>query len=72
VNLAELSCFTLLYRPEATGQDRVELLTGQMSTPEKLADIPLSGKKGHEALSCRFGRSPSAGSSASTITSRCS
>jgi 2-amino-4-deoxychorismate synthase len=50
VKLAELSCFTLLYRPEATGQDRVELLTGQMSTPEKLADIPLSGKKGYEAL----------------------
>lgn len=53
--------FALLHRPESLGADRVEILLGQVSTPARLADIPLadipqaarSGRPGgsrHEAL----------------------
>ncbi|MFF4568267.1 anthranilate synthase family protein [Streptomyces sp. NPDC001410] len=51
--------FALLHRPETLGPDRVEILLGQVSTPARLADIPLvdvadlAGRPGearHEAL----------------------
>ncbi|MFF4037620.1 anthranilate synthase family protein [Streptomyces sp. NPDC001816] len=51
--------FALLHRPETLGPDRVEILLGQVSTPARLADIPLAdvadlagrpGEARHEAL----------------------
>ncbi|WP_405588425.1 anthranilate synthase family protein [Streptomyces sp. NBC_01092] len=33
--------FALLHRPETLGLDRMEILLGQVSTPARLADIPL-------------------------------
>lgn len=48
--------FALLYRPETLGPDQVEVLIGRISTPARLADIPLLGQDGrpgaarHEAL----------------------
>ncbi|MCX5339643.1 anthranilate synthase family protein [Streptomyces atratus] len=48
--------FALLHRPETLGPDRVEILLGQISTPARLADIPLadqggrSGEARHETL----------------------
>ncbi|TXS49846.1 hypothetical protein EAO75_13975, partial [Streptomyces sp. uw30] len=34
--------FALLHRPETLGLDRMEILLGQVSTPARLADIPLA------------------------------
>jgi phenazine biosynthesis protein phzE len=34
--------FALLHRPEATGEDWLEVLVGEMSTPATLAQLPLS------------------------------
>ncbi|MEU0626295.1 anthranilate synthase family protein [Streptomyces sp. NPDC005989] len=48
--------FALLHRPETPGPDRVEILLGQVSTPARLADIPVGGRTGrpgeasHETL----------------------
>ncbi|GGT29985.1 anthranilate synthase family protein [Streptomyces purpureus] len=48
--------FALLHRPETLGADRVEILLGQVSTPARLADIPLTDRSGrpgearHETL----------------------
>ncbi|MDQ1018257.1 anthranilate synthase family protein [Streptomyces afghaniensis] len=48
--------FALLHRPEILGPDRVEILLGRVSTPARLADIPLADRTGrpgrarHEAL----------------------
>ncbi|MEU1124552.1 anthranilate synthase family protein [Streptomyces sp. NPDC005899] len=50
------SAFALLHRPEATGPDTLEVLTGTASTADTLADIPLSAEPGagaaarHEVL----------------------
>ena len=48
--------FVLLHRPETLGPDRLEILLGELSTPARLADIPLPAQTGrpgearHEAL----------------------
>ncbi|HEX6471019.1 MAG TPA: anthranilate synthase family protein [Streptosporangiaceae bacterium] len=47
--------FAILHRPEATGQDRLDVLVGEVSTPATLADIPLpdpttSAGERHETL----------------------
>lgn len=48
--------FALLHRPESTGQDNLDVLVGDVSTPGTLADIPLPddttrpGRPGHEVL----------------------
>ena len=38
--------FALLHRPETLGPDRMEILLGQVSTPARLADIPLADQAG--------------------------
>lgn len=38
--------FALLYRPETSGHGHLDLLVGQMSAPDTLADIPLPGIPG--------------------------
>jgi phenazine biosynthesis protein phzE len=38
--------FALLHRPEATGPGALELMVGEVSTPEALADIPLPDLSG--------------------------
>jgi phenazine biosynthesis protein phzE len=38
--------FALLYRPETTGPDRVEILLGEVSTPALLAGVPLPAQAG--------------------------
>ncbi|BCJ69448.1 chorismate-binding protein [Polymorphospora rubra] len=38
--------FALLHRPETLGPDRLEILLGQVSTPARLADIPLTDQAG--------------------------
>ncbi|MFI7019196.1 anthranilate synthase family protein [Streptomyces sp. NPDC050164] len=38
--------FALLHRPETLGPDRMEILLGQVSTPARLADIPLADRTG--------------------------
>lgn len=38
--------FALLHRPETLGPDRMEILLGQVSTPARLADIPLADHAG--------------------------
>ncbi|MFI6856794.1 anthranilate synthase family protein [Streptomyces sp. NPDC050416] len=38
--------FALLHRPETLGPDRVEILLGRVSTPARLADIPLADRTG--------------------------
>jgi len=53
---ARPGAFALLHRPETLDLDRVEILLGQVSTPARLADIPLAdqtrqlGEARHEAL----------------------
>ncbi|WP_049572075.1 anthranilate synthase family protein [Streptomyces sp. SBT349] len=44
--------FALLHRPDATGPDRLDVLTGEVSEPDTLADIPLprDADPGHQAL----------------------
>ncbi|HYS37621.1 MAG TPA: chorismate-binding protein, partial [Pseudonocardiaceae bacterium] len=43
--------FALLYRPESTGPDAVDVLVGDVSTVSSLADLPLSSSfPGHEVL----------------------
>jgi phenazine biosynthesis protein phzE len=43
--------FALLHRPEAGGHDRLDLLIGDVSYVDSLADIPVSeGAAGHEVL----------------------
>ncbi|MFD5337048.1 anthranilate synthase family protein [Streptomyces hawaiiensis] len=48
--------FALLHRPEVLGPDRVEILLGRVSTPARLADIPVADRTGqpgearHETL----------------------
>ncbi|WP_371565652.1 anthranilate synthase family protein [Streptomyces canus] len=48
--------FALLHRPETLGPDRVEILLGRVSTPARLADIPVADQTGrpgearHETL----------------------
>nr|WP_171394627.1 anthranilate synthase family protein [Streptomyces asoensis] len=36
------AAYALLYRPEATGPDRLDVLTGEVSRPATLAEIPLA------------------------------
>ncbi|MER6014412.1 chorismate-binding protein [Streptomyces bluensis] len=38
--------FALLHRPETLGPDRIEILLGEVSTPARLADIPLADQTG--------------------------
>ncbi|MEV0732900.1 anthranilate synthase family protein [Polymorphospora sp. NPDC050346] len=38
--------FALLHRPETLGPDRLEILLGRVSTPARLADIPLADQAG--------------------------
>lgn len=38
--------FALLHRPETLGPDRLEILMGHVSTPARLADIPLADQAG--------------------------
>jgi phenazine biosynthesis protein phzE len=48
--------FALVHRPEAHGQDLLDVLLGEVSTPPRLADIPLpahagrAGESRHDAL----------------------
>ncbi|MFD5234704.1 anthranilate synthase family protein [Streptomyces qaidamensis] len=44
---ANPGAFALLHRPETLGPDRVDVLLGQVSTPARLADIPLADQGGH-------------------------
>ncbi|TDC02146.1 phenazine-specific anthranilate synthase component I [Micromonospora fluostatini] len=52
----EPGAFALLHRPDTLGPDRLEILLGQVSTPARLADIPLAdhagrpGEARHDAL----------------------
>ncbi|MFD8430353.1 anthranilate synthase family protein [Streptomyces coelicoflavus] len=52
----EPGAFALLHRPETVGPDHVEILLGRVSTPARLADIPLAERSGrpggarHETL----------------------
>ncbi|MBO4165366.1 anthranilate synthase family protein [Micromonospora antibiotica] len=41
--------FALLHRPESVGGDRVEILSGRISTVARLADVPLPDAPLHEA-----------------------
>lgn len=38
--------FALLHRPETVGPDHVEILLGRVSTPARLADIPVANRTG--------------------------
>ncbi|HEV2783954.1 MAG TPA: anthranilate synthase family protein [Actinophytocola sp.] len=38
--------FALLYRPNANGPDRIDVLVGEVSTPDSLADVPLAESSG--------------------------
>jgi 2-amino-4-deoxychorismate synthase len=44
--------FALLHRPSTIGHDRLDVLVGEVSTPDTLADIPLAGESepGQEVL----------------------
>jgi 2-amino-4-deoxychorismate synthase len=44
--------FALLHRPATIGHDRLDVLVGEVSTPDRLADIPLDDESepGHEVL----------------------
>jgi phenazine biosynthesis protein phzE len=43
--------FALLRRPDAHGRDRLDVLIGEVSTPDTLADIPMSDNTdGHDVL----------------------
>ncbi|MDQ3402033.1 MAG: chorismate-binding protein, partial [Actinomycetota bacterium] len=45
--------FALLHRPESTGADTVDLILGDVSTPDTLAEVPLrpgGGQSGHKTL----------------------
>ncbi|MBN3932077.1 chorismate-binding protein [Streptomyces verrucosisporus] len=37
--------FALLYRPEATGPEELDVLVGDITTPKTLADLPVSGER---------------------------
>ncbi|MEU0369308.1 anthranilate synthase family protein [Streptomyces sp. NPDC006283] len=43
---ADPGAFALLHRPETLGPDRMEILLGQVGTPARLADIPLTDRTG--------------------------
>jgi phenazine biosynthesis protein phzE len=49
---AQPTPFALLHRPDRIGKDRLEVFVGEVSTPEVLADLPLSNETepGQEAL----------------------
>ncbi|HEX4701782.1 MAG TPA: phenazine-specific anthranilate synthase component I, partial [Pseudonocardiaceae bacterium] len=44
--------FALLHRPETTGPDALDVLAGEISTPDTLAGLPLASavRPGHELL----------------------
>ncbi|GGY27927.1 anthranilate synthase family protein [Streptomyces djakartensis] len=52
----DAGAFALLHRPETVGPEHVEILLGRVSTPARLADIPVAGQTGrpgearHETL----------------------
>lgn len=69
--------FALLHRPGATGPDVIEVLTGTVSLPATLADIPLSpaapparARTTRSSPSSPTGSSPSAVSPAPTTGHR--
>ncbi|WP_370947254.1 anthranilate synthase family protein [Amycolatopsis sp. cg5] len=42
--------FALLHRPESTGAGKLEIIVGEVSTPDTLAELPLTEARGHQVL----------------------
>ncbi|SDY95851.1 phenazine biosynthesis protein phzE [Amycolatopsis xylanica] len=42
--------FALLHRPESTGTGKLEIIVGEVSTPDTLAELPLTDVRGHQVL----------------------
>ncbi|MFD8496987.1 anthranilate synthase family protein [Amycolatopsis sp. NPDC059657] len=42
--------FALLHRPESAGAGKLEIIVGEVSTPDTLAELPLTEARGHQVL----------------------